>query len=125
MSDVGRQWVVLRVQLAVILLMAGVVVALSIPGWQSLLWGGGVSAVGGFLIAWRMARVSRKGVGVAGDELRGLYAFAFERYLVVFVLLMVGFVLLQLSSIALLGGFVVGQVVFVVAGLILYGSKLR
>ena len=85
----------------------------------AVLSGGGVSVVNGALLAWRMSRAALTSVQNANHQLRLLYFYAAERFLVVVVLLCLCMTVLKLSPQALLGGFVMGQFVLLVARLFL------
>lgn len=81
--------------------------------------GGGVSVVNGALLAWRMSRSALSSVQNAHHQLRLMYFYAAERFLVVVVLLVMCMAVLGLSPLAVLGGFVAGQTVLLIARLFL------
>ena len=85
----------------------------------AVLSGGGVSVINGALLAWRMSRAALSPVQDAHHQLRTIYFYAAERFLVVVVLLGLCLATLKLSPLALLGGFVTGQAVLLVARLFL------
>jgi len=89
----------------------------------AVLSGGGISVVNGALLAWRMSRASLSSVQNAHHQLRLMYFYAAERFLLVAVLLMLCMAVLKLSPLALLGGFVTGQAVLLSARLILIRLK--
>ena len=85
--------------------------------------GGGISVLNGALLAWRM---SRAGLHPAHDthlQLRLMYFYAAERFLVVVVLLGLCLAVLKLSPLAVLGGFVMGQAALLIARVFLANSK--
>ena len=91
----------------------------------SVLCGGGISVINGALLAWRMSqRMSQRTSGPAltsvqnvHHQLRLMYFYAAERFLVVVVLLC--FAVLKLLPLAVLSGFVAGQAVLLIARLLL------
>lgn len=85
----------------------------------AVLSGGGISVVNGALLAWRMSRAALTSVQNAHHQLRLMYFYAAERFLVVAMLLGLCMAALKLPPFALLGGFVVGQAVLLVARLFL------
>lgn len=93
----------------------------------AVLSGGGVSVVNGTMLAWRMSRSvlhpAREVPRVVHQQLRLLYFYAAERFLVVVTLLGLCMAALKLSPLALLAGFVTGQSVLLVARLLL--SKIK
>lgn len=123
--------VVLQVSLA--LIFAGI--AYSLNGYQqnaiALLSGGMVSAVNGALLAWRMSRFALRhdqDAHCSHDahyQLRMMYFYALERFLIVLVLLCLCMTVLKLVPLALLGGFVMGQVVLLAAQLVLSRSNIE
>jgi len=95
----------------------------------AVLSGGGVSMVNGTMLAWRMSRPVLHPAREVPDsrvvhqQLRLLYFYAAERFLVVVTLLGLCMAVLKLSPLALLAGFVTGQSVLLVARLLL--SKIK
>jgi ATP synthase protein I len=95
----------------------------------AVLSGGSVSVVNGAMLAWRMSRSALHTASEESDsravhqQLRLLYFYAAERYLVVVTLLGLCMSALKLSSLALLAGFVAGQSALLVARLLL--SKFK
>jgi hypothetical protein len=85
----------------------------------AVLSGGGVSVINGTLLAWRMSRAALSSVQDAHHQLKIIYFYAAERFLVVVVLLGLCLTALKLSPLALLGGFVMGQAVLSVGRLFL------
>jgi len=116
---------VLGMQMAATLVAAAI--AYGIKGTPqfalAVLSGGGVSVVNGALLAWRMSRAALSSVQNAHHQLRLMYFYAAERFLVVVVLLGLCMVALKLSPLALLGGFVMGQAVLLAARLFLIRFK--
>ncbi|MDP2694639.1 MAG: ATP synthase subunit I, partial [Gallionella sp.] len=91
----------------------------------AVLCGGLVSALNGALLAWRMSRVALRFAHEARErssahhQLRLMYFYAAERFLVVVVLLGLCLVVLKLSPLAVLGGFVMVQAALLAARLFL------
>lgn len=83
----------------------------------AVLSGGVISVLNGALLAWRMSRVAKASAHDAHLQLRLLYFYAAERFLVVVALLALCMAVWKLMPLAVLGGFVVGQVVFLAARL--------
>jgi len=90
----------------------------------AVLGGGGISVVNGALLAWRMVRAASHPAHEAHQQLRLMYLYAAERFMVVIVLLCMCMIVLKLSPLALLGGFVIGQAVLLAGRLILSSSRL-
>jgi F0F1-type ATP synthase assembly protein I len=121
------------VWLQILVTLTGASIAYSMKGTPqfalAVLCGGGVSVANGTLLAWRMSRPASSFASEAHHplgvthQLRLLYFYAAERFLVVVTLLSLCMAALKLSPFALLAGFVTGQSVLLVARLLL--SKLR
>lgn len=98
-------------QLASVLIVAGVVY--SVEGAPqnviAVLSGGAVSVLNGMLLAWRMSPPISSPAHEAHHQLRLMYFYTIERYLVVVVLLCLCFAVLKFAPLAILGGFVIGQ----------------
>jgi ATP synthase protein I len=114
---------VLLSQALIALLAAASIVV--IRGWSegglaamAVLYGGATAMANSSLLGWRMARGRDKPHADAGRHLRSFYLSSLERFVVAAGLLAVGLVLLHLSPIALLSGFVLGQVTLLVVGLL-------
>jgi hypothetical protein len=90
---------------------------------MAVLSGGGISVVNGAMLAWRMSRAALTSVQNAHHQLRLMYFYAAERFLLVAVLLLLCMAALKLSPLALLGGFVTGQAVLLAARLFLIRFK--
>ncbi|MDO8464859.1 MAG: ATP synthase subunit I [Gallionella sp.] len=122
---------VVWLQAAITLTTAGIVYSLNgnMQYAIAVLSGGLVSVVNGTLLAWRMSRAALRSAPEAHDssgahhQLRLMYFYAAERFLVVVVLLGLCMAVLRLSPLALLGGFVVGQATLLAAQLILSRFK--
>ena len=110
-KKIARQIVVLQIVVTLI----GASIAYSIKGTPqfaiAVLSGGGISVLNGALLAWRMTRETLHPAPEAHHQLRLLYFYAAERFLVVVVLLCLCIAVLKLLPLALLGGFVMGQAV--------------
>ena len=89
----------------------------------AVLSGGGVSVVNGALLAWRMSRAALSSVQNAHHQLRLMYFYAAERFLVVVALLGLCMAVLKLTPLAVLGGFVMGQAALLAARLFLIRFK--
>lgn len=116
---------VLGSQMVVALAVAGMAYGMKgTPQYAlAVLSGGGISVVNGALLSWRMSRAALSSVQNAHHQLRLMYFYAAERFLVVVVLLGLCMAALKLSPLALLGGFVMGQAVLLAARLFLIRSK--
>ena len=113
------------VLLQVIITLFSASIAYSIKGTPQIaiavLSGGGISVINGVLLAWRMARAASHPAHEAHHQLRLMYFYATERFLVVVALLCMCMVVLKLLPLVLLGGFVMGQAVLL-AGRLFLGS---
>lgn len=122
-KKIARQVILLQMVVTLI----GASIAYSIKGTSqfaiAVLSGGGVAVVNGTLLAWRMVRAALHPAHEAHHQLRLMYFYAAERFLVVVVLLCLCIVVLKLSPLALLGGFVIGQAVLPVGRLFLSSFK--
>jgi len=116
---------VFKLQMLVTLIAAGIAYVMKgTPQFAlAVLSGGGISVVNGAMLAWRMSRAALASVQNAHHQLRLMYFYAAERFLVVVVLLLLCMAALKLSPLGLLGGFVVGQAVLLAARLFLIRSK--
>ncbi|MDP2145025.1 MAG: ATP synthase subunit I [Gallionella sp.] len=108
-------------QLAGVLAVAGAAYGIGkTPQYAiAVLSGGVVSVLNGALVAWRMSRAAAVSAHDAHLQLRLLYFYAAERFLVVVALLALCMAVLKLSPLAVLGGFVFGQAVLLSARLLL------
>jgi ATP synthase protein I len=108
-KKIARQIIMLQIVVTLI----GASIAYSIKGTPqfaiAVLSGGGISVLNGALLAWRMTRETLHPAPEA--QLRLLYFYAAERFLVVVALLGLCIAALKLLPLALLGGFVMGQAV--------------
>ena len=122
-KKIARQVILLQMVVTLI----GASIAYSIKGTPqfaiAVLSGGGVAVVNGTLLAWRMVRAALHPAHEAHHQLRLMYFYAAERFLVVIVLLYLCIAVLKLSPLALLGGFVIGQAVLPVGRLFLSSFK--
>lgn len=89
----------------------------------AVLSGGSVAVLNGALLAWRMSRAALHPDHDAHHQLRLMYFYAAERFLVVVALLGLCLAALKLSPLGVLGGFVMGQAVLLTARLFL--SRLK
>lgn len=85
------------------------------------LYGASVSLVNAGLIAWHIRRGGRSSRGDASRELRAILAAGVQRLAVVAALLAAGFGILGLMPLALLAGFVAGQLGLLLSGLLSNG----
>lgn len=122
-KKIARQVILLQIGVTLI----GASIAYSIKGAPqfaiAVLSGGGISVVNGTLLAWRMTRAALHPAHEAHHQLRLMYFYAAERFLVVVVLLCLCIAALKLSPLELLGGFVMGQAVMLVGRLFLSSFK--
>ena len=120
---IARQVILLQMVVTLI----GASIAYSIKGTPqfaiAVLSGGGISVVNGALLAWRMVRAALHPAHEAHHQLRLMYFYAAERFLVVVALLCLCITVLKLTPLALLGGFVMGQAVLPVGRLFLSSFK--
>ena len=79
-------------------------------------FGGGIAMVNVVLLLWRRDRADRARALSAGESIRVLYRSALERFIAVLVLFVLGMGVLKLQPVALLTGFVVGQVALLFIG---------
>lgn len=87
--------------------------------WIAVLTGGGVSILNGVLLAWRMARAVKYTALDAHQQLRLLYFYAAERFMVVIAMLVIFMAVLKLSALWVLVGFIMGQAALIVSRLLL------
>ena len=118
-KKLARQGILLQV----VATLFGASIAYSIKGTPqfaiAVLSGGAISIVNATLLAWRMSRAALHPAQEAHHQLRLMYFYAAERYLVVVLLLCICFAVLKLSPLALLGGFVMGQALMLAGRLFL------
>ena len=86
---------------------------------MAVLLGGLVAVANSSLLVWRWHKGARDFHCDAAKHLRSFYRSAMERFFVVVALLAVGFVLMKDHTMALLMGFVVGQISWLLASLTL------
>ena len=118
---------VVGLQAVIALIAAGIAYRLGgAPEYAvAVLSGGLISVLNGALLVWRMSRAALHSApeahhsSDAHHQLRLMYFYAAERFLVVVALLALCMAALKLSPPALLGGFVVGQAVLLAARLFL------
>jgi len=85
----------------------------------AVLYGGGVSIANTSLLVWRWHKGAEDFHCDAGRHLSSFYRSGMERFFVVLILLAVGFYWLGDHPLALLVGFVVGQMAWMLASLTL------
>ncbi|HZW24248.1 MAG TPA: ATP synthase subunit I [Gallionella sp.] len=112
---------VVGLQLAVVFAVAGATYIIGkTPQYAiAVLSGGVVSVLNGALLAWRMSRAASVSAHDAHLQLRLMYFYAAERFLVVVALLALCMAVLKLSPLGVLGGFVLGQAALLSARLLL------
>lgn len=112
---------VVGLQLVVVLTVATVAYVIGkTPQYaMAVLSGGAVSVLNGALLAWRMTRAAQASAHDAHLQLRLMYFYAAERFMVVAALLALCMAVLKLSPLAVLGGFVLGQAALLSARLLL------
>jgi ABC-type sugar transport system permease subunit len=110
---------VVILQLAVAMVVSGVTYGMGkMPQFAiAVLSGGMVSVLNGALLAWRMSRAAPVSAHDAHLQLRLMYFYAAERFMVVVALLALCMAVLKFSPLAVLGGFVLGQAALLMARL--------
>jgi len=112
---------VIQLQLVVLLIFA--VITFAVKGTSqfvlAVLSGGGISVINGALLAWRMSRSTLLSVQNANQQLRHMYFYAAERFLVVVLLLGICIATMKSMSLVILGSFVLGQSILLAARLII------
>jgi len=111
---------VLNLQIVVLLIVAGMTYAMKETSQYVLavLSGGGISVINGTLLAWRMSRSALLSIQNAQQQLRLMYFYAAERFLVVVLLLAICFVAMKSMPLVVLGSFVLCQAVLLTGRLI-------
>ena len=107
--------------LQLLLIAATSVIFLMINGaiQAASVWCGGLIAMANvLLLEWRRLRADRGRALSAGESLRLLYRTAVERFVLVLLLFAVALGTLQLDPLALITGFIVGQLALVFKELI-------
>ncbi len=80
-------------------------------------FGGVVAAINIGLLSWRRRRADSGRALSAGESIRVLYRCALERFVVVALLFALGFGVWRLDPLAVLAGFVAGQLALVFMGM--------
>lgn len=80
----------------------------------AVIFGGLVALANSVLLAWRMRAAKRRVNTVVQQDLRMLYRTGMERFVLVVALLALGMGVLKLGSPALIAGFVLGQLAWLV-----------
>lgn len=80
-------------------------------------FGGGISLFNIMLLEWRRKQADRGGALTAGESLRVLYRSAIERLTLVALLFALGIGVLTLNPLAVLTGFIAGQLALLLTGL--------
>jgi hypothetical protein len=81
-------------------------------------YGASVSLVNAGLLAWHIRRGGRSSSGDASRELRAILAAGLQRLAVVVALLAAGFGILHLVPLALVTGFIMGQLGLLLSGIL-------
>lgn len=84
---------------------------------KAALYGGVVALIGTLLLLWRMQRSKQKTLLKAHQHLWLFYRSGLERFLVICVLLAIGMGPFKLVPLAVLVGFVAGQLALIIAPL--------
>lgn len=85
---------------------------------KAVWYGGAVALFNGLLLVWRMRQGARQTSRDAHQQLRSFYRSSLERFFLVSLLLAGGLGLLKLLPLAVLSGFVLGQLTLIVAAFI-------
>lgn len=116
----------ISVRLALGFLVAVIVVSALLAAWMGSLgtgaavfYGGAVALANAALLLWRWYQGLDKFYSDAAKHLQAFVRSSVERFFVVGILLAAGFLLLRLEPVALLAGFVVGQLAWMIASLTL------
>ena len=98
-------------QVTLVLIASGVFFVQGGIGPAVSTWfGGAIAMLNVALLLWRRDRADRGRALSAGESIRLLYRSALERFIAVLALFALGMGVLELHAIALLAGFVAGQV---------------
>ena len=111
---------VVNLQVVVLLIVATITYAIKETPQHALavLSGGGISVMNAALLYWRMSRSALLSVQDANQQLRLMYFYAAERFLVVVLFLGICFALLKTMPLVILGSFVLGQSILLIGRLI-------
>ncbi len=109
------------------LLQAGLVALAALVGsyWlgaatgKAMLYGGLAALINTGLLYWRWARDARNFHSDPARHLKGFYRSSLERFFVVGIWLALGFAWVNLPPLAMLTGFVTGQLAWVIASMAL------
>ena len=80
---------------------------------QAAFFGAAIALLNSLLMLWRMRRAERQAQLDAHRQLRWLYVSAMERFVAVVAALAIGLKALQLDPLALLAGFIAGQLIWI------------
>lgn len=81
---------------------------------KAAFFGASIALLNTLLMLWRMRRAERQAQTGAHRQLRALYVSAIERFVAVVAALAIGLKALQLDPLALLVGFIAGQLIWIV-----------
>jgi ATP synthase protein I len=87
-------------------------------GAAAAIYGGGTAVANTAILAWKIRRGKRQPQGDAYRQLREIYFSSAQRLAALIVLLAVGFGVLKLEPLALLAGFIAGQIGLLFSGLL-------
>lgn len=111
--------------LQTVLVLAVAVIAGAVHGWRdaaAAAYGGAIAIVNSALLAWYIYRGRRVRSANAYQALKSLYLSSAVRLIVIIALLATGFGGLKLAPVALLAGFIAGQLGLLVSGFIKTGN---
>lgn len=106
---------IVRMQAAVAVAVAAI--GLVVGGGEmakAAFFGASVALLNTLLMIWRMRRAERQAQPEAHRQLRSLYVSGIERFVAVVAALAIGLKALQLHPLALLVGFIAGQMIWII-----------
>lgn len=112
-SDDARSIVRLQATMAVVAAVIGLVVGDGETA-KAAFFGASIALLNTLLMLWRRCRAERQGQADAHRQLRALYVSAIERLVAVVAALAIGLKALELDPLALLAGFIAGQLIWIV-----------
>lgn len=112
-SDDARSIVRLQAAVAVAAAVIGLVVGDGETA-KATFFGASIALLNTLLMVWRMRRAERQPHLDASRQLRSLYLSGIERFVAVVAALAIGLKALQLDPLALLVGFIAGQLIWIV-----------
>lgn len=112
-SDDARSIVRLQASMAVVASAIGLIVGDGETA-KAAFFGASIALLNTLLMLWRMRRAERQAQPSAHRQLGALYVSAIERFVAVVAALAIGLKALQLDPLALLVGFIAGQLIWIV-----------